>query len=406
LRLSPHSFGFALMLGALAALPSFGIDMSLPALGAIGSSLGVSADSAGWTISLFMLGYAVGPPFCGPVSDRIGRRPVTLAAVALFAIASFGCAASHSLPVLLLWRFAQGMGAGVGTTLTLAIINDLFDGAAGRTKLSHLASLMLFVPMLAPAAGTAVLAVGNWRSIYWLLAGGSVVLLCIVWLSLGESAKMDHRERLGPATMLRGYSRALSHPVCFGYILVNAAGFGALFAYISGSSLLLIDALDLSRAEYSLAYAATFIGIMASVLLNGRLSTWGVAPAYPLSTGIALALGSAALFLVAILSGWTWVPALIAILVVGTMGFGLIAPNAMHAAMQPLPNHAGAVSAMAGFVQVLAQSASSAVVVSFNDREPGLSMAAVMTFWSAVALVAYVRLARPAEVVPRHKALT
>jgi DHA1 family bicyclomycin/chloramphenicol resistance-like MFS transporter len=109
--------------------------------------------------------------------------------------------------------------------------------------------------------------------------------------------------------------------------------------------------------------------------------------------------GSAACFLVAILVGWTWVPALIAALVLGTMGFGLIAPNAMHSAMQPLPNHAGAISAMAAFVQVLAQSVSSAVVVSLNDRAPGLSMAASMIFWSTVALVAYLWLARPAEIV-------
>jgi DHA1 family bicyclomycin/chloramphenicol resistance-like MFS transporter len=217
---------------------------------------------------------------------------------------------------------------------------------------------------------------------------------------------LHHSRGLSPAIMLHGYAQALGHPACLGYILVNAASFGALFAYISGSSLLLIDALGLSRAEYSLAYAATFVGIMASVLLNGRLSVWGVAPAYPLRTGIALAFGSAALFLAAILSGWTWVPGLIAILVAGTMGFGLIVPNAMHAAMQPLPAHAGAVSAMAAFVQVLAQSASSAAVVSFNDRDPGLSMALAMIFWSTVALIAYARLARPAEIVSGHNALT
>jgi DHA1 family bicyclomycin/chloramphenicol resistance-like MFS transporter len=212
------------MLGALAALPSFGIDMSLPALGAIGASLGVSADATGLTISVFMLAYALAPPFCGPVSDRIGRRPITLGAVALFTVASFGCAASHSLAELLPWRAAQGMGAGVAATLTLAIINDLSDGASGRAKLSHLASLMLFVPMLAPAAGTAVLAVGDWRSIYRVLAGGGLVLLCVVWLSFGESAMVDRLGRFSATAMLRGYSLALSHPACLGYILVNAAG--------------------------------------------------------------------------------------------------------------------------------------------------------------------------------------
>jgi DHA1 family bicyclomycin/chloramphenicol resistance-like MFS transporter len=273
----------------------------------------------------------------------------------------------------------------------------LFEGAAGRAKLSHLASLMLFVPMVAPAAGTVILTVGSWRSLYALLAGIGLVLLGIVSLFLGESARTDNAERFSPAMMVRGYARALTNPVCLGYILVNAAGFGALFAYISGSSLLFIDALGLSSGQYSLVYAATFIGIMASVLLNGQLSTRGIAPAYPLGTGIALALCSAAAFLMAILAGWTWALGLAGILILGAMGFGLIVPNAIHAAMQPLPTQAGAVSAMMAFVQVLVQSASSAIVVSFNDRDPGLSMAGSLVFWSLMALLAYIGLARPAE---------
>ncbi|MDB5405350.1 MAG: transporter, family, bicyclomycin/chloramphenicol resistance protein [Rhodospirillales bacterium] len=397
LGMSPNSAAFALLLGALAALPSFGIDMSLPALDAIGASLGVDADKAGLTISVFMVGYAVAPPFCGPISDRIGRKPIMLGAVAFFAVASLGCTVSHSLAELLAWRVMQGMGAGVGTTITLAVIQDLFDGPAGRAKFSDLASLMVFVPMVAPAAGTAVLTFGGWRAIYGLLTIVGFVLLGIVGRFFVESAKLDNAERPSPKAILRSYALVLSYPVCLGYILVNAAAFGALFAYITGSPLFFIDALGLTRGEYSLVYAGTFVGVLASVFANGRLSRWAVAPAYPLVTGIALAGASAAAFLVTVLAGWSWVPGLVGLLVLGTMGFGLIVPNAMHAAMQPLPSHAGAVSAMTGFVQVLTQSIASALVVSFNGRDPGLSMAVAMILCSIGALLAYGGVARPAD---------
>jgi len=337
---SPHSVAFALMLSTMAALPSSGIDMSLPALGVIGSSLGVSTDGAAWTITLFMLGYGLAPPICGPISDRIGRMPLILGAVGVFAVASLGSALSSSLAELLAWRLAQGMGGGVAATLTLAVINDLFDGAIGRAKISNLASVMLFIPMLAPTAGTFVLAVGGWRGIYVLLSVVGVILFSAIRLAFGESARPPFPERFRPITMLHGYARALSHPVCLGYILVNAAGFAAIFAFISGSSLFLIGTLGLSRTAYSVIYAGTFVGIMASVLLNSRLSLRGAAPAYPLRVGIGIALGSATLLVVVLVAGWIWVPGLIAILILSAAGFGLIAPNAMHSANKKSPQQA------------------------------------------------------------------
>jgi DHA1 family bicyclomycin/chloramphenicol resistance-like MFS transporter len=403
MRISPHSIGFTLMLSAIAALPAFGIDMSLPALGSIGASLGVDAGEAGLTMSLFMLGFAVGPFFGGPVSDRIGRRPVLLLAVAIFAAASLGCAVSRSLPALLTWRVAEGIGAGLGMTTGFAIIRDLFEGEAGRTKLSYVASLMLFIPMVAPAAGTLMLTIGNWRGIYGLLCAVGICLAAVIGLCFEESAKLGQARSFSPAAMLREYAVALTNRACAGYILVNAAGFGALFAYVSGSSLFFIEALGLSRSQYSLIFAATSVGIMLGALVNARLSKRGIGIGYPLGAGLALAGAAAATLMVAILLGWAWVPGLAAILVIATLAFGLIAPNAMHAAMQPLPTHAGAVSAIAGSAQVLVGSISSALVVLFSGQHPGFAMAASMVFWSAMALLAYVAVARPGEAAPSRR---
>lgn len=394
MRVSSHSIVFTLLVAAIAALPSFGVDMSLPALGAIAASLGVSVDKAGLTISLFMLGYAVAPPLFGAISDQIGRRPIILGAIVLFSAGSLSAAAAPTLATLLLSRFTEGMGAGVAATLAFVTINDLYAGAAGRAKISHLATVMLLVPMLAPAAGTAALAVGDWRDEYALLAAMGLILAAAAWLALGESRDIRNARTFNATALLRGYAVALRHPVCLGYMLMNAGGFGALFAYISGSPLLLIDALGLSRVQYSMAYAVTFMGIMASVLLNARLSLRGVSPAYPLLAGLALSFGAAIVFLLVVLCGVTWPPGLVAILFIGAAGFGLIAPNAVHGALQPLPQHAGAVSAMATFVQVLTQSASSAAVVAFDNMAPGLSMAVTMTVCSAVAMLAYATVAR------------
>jgi DHA1 family bicyclomycin/chloramphenicol resistance-like MFS transporter len=396
-RISPASSAFTLLLGALAALPSFGIDMSLPALGSIGASLDVSADEAGLTMSLFMIGFACAPPFWGPISDRYGRKPVVLAASTLFSVASIGCAVASTLPILLAWRIVQGAGAGVGMTIVMAIIRDLFDGEAARTRLSYVAVAMLVVPMIAPTVGSALLALGNWRSIYGVVAGMGIVLLCAIALGLSESARLETTNRLSPSALLRDYHRVLTHPICVGYMVVNAAGFGALFAYVSGSSLFLMNTVGLSPTRYGLVFAATSIGIMAGAFVNGQLSGRGVAAHYPLTIGLGFGLVSALSLVTMTLAGWTPLPCVLGLLIVSNFAFGLIAPNAIQAAMHPLPKIAGTVSAASGFIQMMVGSASSALVVMLSDGRSALSMTAPMAVCSLVALVAYLAIARPAE---------
>ena len=136
MRIPPASMAFTVLLSFLVALPSFGIDMSLPALTETGAALRVTPARAGLMMSLFMVGFAIAPLFYGPASDRYGRKPIVVFASMLFIIGGVGCALAQSLPTLLMWRIVQGAGAGASMTIVLAIIRDLFDGQAARTKLS------------------------------------------------------------------------------------------------------------------------------------------------------------------------------------------------------------------------------------------------------------------------------
>ena len=389
-RIDPASTAFNVLLAGLAALPSFGIDMSLPALASIGSSLGVSPERAGLTMSLFMVGFATAPALFGPMSDRYGRRPVVLLALTLFSLASIGCALSTTLPSLLSWRVLQGAGAGIGMTLALAIISDLFIGEAGSTKLSYVVVAMLVVPMIGPTAGASLLLLGGWRSISGALAGIGAVLLASCAAGLEESAAHDPARRLTLSSALRDYQQILCNPVCVGYMLINAAGFGALFAYVSGSSLYFVGKLGLSTTQYGALFAATSIGIMAGAFANGRLGAKGVSPAVLLAIGLALALASAAALLGATLAGWTSLPGVIGLLLVSNVAFGFIAPNATQLAMQPVPAVAGSAGAAVTFLQMLFGSLSSATVVSASHGHYILAMASVMAACSVLAAAVYV----------------
>ncbi len=202
----------------LVALPSFGIDMSLPALTATGAALGVAPAEVGMTMSLFMLGFAVAPLVYGPASDRYGRKPVVVFACSLFVIAGIGCALARSLPALLTWRVVQGAGAGASMTIALAIIRDLFEGQIARTKISYVAIATMIVPMIAPTAGAALLALGGWRVIYAVLVGVGLFLLLAMSLGFAESARIDPANRLVPSVIARNYLRVLMDPICLGYI--------------------------------------------------------------------------------------------------------------------------------------------------------------------------------------------
>jgi MFS transporter, DHA1 family, multidrug resistance protein len=309
-RIPPTSMAFTLLLGFLVALPSFGIDMSLPALTATGATLHVAPAQVGLTMSLFMLGFAIAPLLYGPISDRYGRKPVILFACLLFTVASVGCAMARSLAGLLAWRVVQGAGAGASMTIAFAIVRDLFEGHVARTKISYITMATMVVPMIAPTAGVALLAFG-WRTIHVVLAGVGTLLLLAMLFGFSESATLDPTSRLAPSVIARNYIRVLTHPSCLGYLLVSAAAFGSLFAYVSGSSLFLINVVGLRPQQYGLVFAATSLGIMGGSFLSSRLNTLKVAPSHPLMFGLVLATVTTMLLLLMTLVGYMPLPVVI-----------------------------------------------------------------------------------------------
>jgi DHA1 family bicyclomycin/chloramphenicol resistance-like MFS transporter len=212
MRIAPGSTAFTLLLGLLVALPSFGVDMSLPALSATGVALQAAPAQIGLAMTAFMLGFAAAPLLYGPASDRYGRKPVVIFACALFVVAGIGCGLARSLPDLLGWRVVQGAGAGASMTMAMAIVRDLFEGQMARTKISQIAVTMMVVPAIAPTLGSTLLALGGWRLIHGVLAGIGTVLLIAVLLGFTESARIDPVSRMTPSTIAQNYLRVLRHP--------------------------------------------------------------------------------------------------------------------------------------------------------------------------------------------------
>jgi DHA1 family bicyclomycin/chloramphenicol resistance-like MFS transporter len=347
-------------------------------------------------MSAFMLSLAIAPLLYGPISDRVGRKPVVVFGLVLFVVASLACAAANSLPMLLICRAIQGVGA-ASTATTFAIIRDLFDEASGRAKIASVMIAINVVTVIAPTAGAALLAVGGWRLIYASQAAAGIVLIAAVLWGMAESAKTGAAGRIAASTVIKDYLRIVTHPVSMAFILVGAAAGAAVFAYVTGSSLFFIGVAGLQPRQYGMIFSACSAAVMFGAFLDGQLDRRGVAPADVLTVGLVLLFVASGTMLVATLAGWS-PPALVAALLIAVaLAFGLSMPNLMNATMQPLPDIAGAVGAAAGTVQMTAGATASGVVALLFDGRTALSMAAVMAACSLLALTLYLRFARSAR---------
>ena len=396
-RLRPDALAFTLLLGALVTLASFATDMGLPVLGATAASLGVTAARAALTLSVFMAGFAIGPLVGGPLSDRHGRRPVLLAGVAAFAIFGALGASAGSLGALLVWRVLMGVGAGTCQVLVLAMVRDLYSGSEARAKQSYVNLAGGVAPIIAPTLGVSVAALGGWRAIYGVLALGGSVLATVAALRLGESAP----PRAGAALTVRGiassYARVLRHPISMGYALVVALSFGALFAYVSGSSLVLIGVMGVSPRAYGVCFASTALGLTAGSFTNARLIRRGVSHTRLITAGLGTAAAVALVLLLLAATGHFRLWLLIPLMVVGNVGQGIARPNAAQGALEPMPEIAGVASAVLSALQMLTGALASAVAAALFDGRSARAMTATMAVCAVAATAVYLGVVRRAE---------
>ncbi len=371
--------------------------MSLPAIGGIARSLHAQPGTAALTLSFFMVGYALAPVAFGPISDDYGRRPVVIAGCALFAFAAILGTFAASIPMLLLWRLLQGAGAGAGTVISFAVVRDLFDGAGLRRRLAQISIVRVIAPMVGPSLGAFVLPFGGWRGIYALTAILACLLLAAAVLALAESAPQFSGRPHVPVRLITGYARVLGNRACLGYSLVNACAFGALFGYINGSSLVMIEVLGVSPRVFGLLFALVDVGLLGGFFLNGRLNARGVGRHAPLLAGLWLGAGSSLVLLALSLAGMTRLVTLVPLLTISALGYGLITPNATQGALQPLPEVAGVAAAVLSLLMMLTGAFAGMIVSSLFDGRTAHAMTEVMAVFSMGALVLYLTFVRPGE---------
>ncbi|HUC64195.1 MAG TPA: multidrug effflux MFS transporter [Stellaceae bacterium] len=387
MRLKPGSLPFTILLGALTAMTAFATDMSLPALPTLTRSFATSPERVQLTLSFFIFGYGGGQLFYGPLSDRFGRRPMLLAGLAIYTLSGFACAWAPSIEVLVAARLIQGLGGCVGPILGRAIVRDHYSGVHAAQMLSYVTLVFALAPMVAPLLGGALLELFGWPSIFLAFGVFGLLLLIVTWFAFAESLTVPDARALELTRLIAKGQRFFSNRHCVGYMLINSFIFAGLFAYISGSPFVFIGIYGVPAGRFGFYFALSALGIVLGALVNGRLIRRR-SPERVLRVGLRLLAGAGAVMLLVAVSGWGRPIWFTLAMLAYVFAQGLCMPNAIAAAMEPLPDMAGMGASFLGAVQMLGGSLAGYAVNALYDGTP-LPMAAMIAAMAMAALLAY-----------------
>ncbi len=328
------------------AMTALSIDIMLPALPAIGQALGVSTENdRQLVVIIYMVGFAFGQLFYGPLSDHFGRKPVLMAGLAVFVLGTVGALASGSFYGLLAARLVQGVGAASPRVVAVAIVRDLYSGRHMARVMSFTMMVFIIIPVFAPSIGQALVHLGDWRwAFYGLLFMGLVVT---IWAAFRLPETATGRFDSGsPRSLWRSFKAVVMHPQTMAYGVSSGLMFGCLLAYVASAQQVFVEIFQLGDS-FPIAFGAVASTMAVASFVNSRLvEGMGMRrvshTALVAFVGVSLLLAGAARF------GGASLPVFAVLVGAAFFLFGMIAPNFNALAMEPQGRHAGMASSVIG----------------------------------------------------------
>ena len=352
---SPIGLGeFVALMATLTALVAVSIDMVLPALPAIGATLGVErANDNQLIVSLLFLGFGLGQLFYGPLSDATGRKPAAYVGLALFTLGCMLALLARTFPLMLVGRFLQGVGVAGPRTITLALVRDRFEGRAMARVMSLIMGVFILVPIVAPAIGQAILGVSGWRAIFGVyLAMG---LIASIWFAVRQEETLPPVRRMpfSLARMAGATREVVTNRKSIGYTIASGYVFGAFLGYLTSAQQILQEQYALGT-QFPLYFAMLAVAIGGASFVNaGLVVRYGMRP---LSNWSLRGICIVSVLFTAIVSTGSGQPPLwmlMTYLMVVFFGIGLLFGNLNALAMQPLGHIAGTGAAVVGATSML-----------------------------------------------------
>ncbi|WP_416896220.1 MAG: multidrug effflux MFS transporter [Minwuia sp.] len=388
---SPPRLPTLILLTALAILT---LNMFLPALAHMAEALETDYATASLSIGGYLAVTAVVQLFAGPLSDRIGRRPVVLGALAIFIAASAGCAMAGSIEVFLAFRVLQAVVISC-FAMSMAIVRDTTAEQKAAGLISYITMAMAVAPMLGPVLGGALDTLLGWRANFWFYAAAGVAMLLLAWADLGET-----RQHKGPGQRKGGYLELLAEPRFWGFALCTMSSTGAFYTFIAGAPLVATETFGITSATLGMIIGSITAGFMFGSFLSGRLTRRFEVTTMMLLGRIVACIGLS-VGLAAVLGGHVELWSYFASTIMLGLGNGLTMPSAHAGILSVRPDLAGTAAGFNGALTV----AGGAVLTTFTAvvlvrTDPPAMLLAIMLALSVAGLAATLWVRRLRRVAP------
>jgi DHA1 family bicyclomycin/chloramphenicol resistance-like MFS transporter len=376
-----------LILGLLSAIGPFSIDMYLPGFPAIAEDLHTSVDMVSYTLASFFVGICIGQLISGPLLDRFGRKRPLIAGMTVYILASVGCALSNSVEALIAFRLLQALGGCVTMVAPRAIIRDVFPVHESARIFSMMILILGVSPIIAPTAGSYLIAGLGWYSVFLVLGGISLLVLMAVIVLLPESRHPDPSFSLKSGPILLSFRSVLSNRQFYMYTMSGAIAAAGLFAYLAGSPFVLLKFYGVTEKEYGLIFAIIASGLISASQVNNLLLKKYSSRQIVKTTLVIQTIAGICLYAGAALEVLDLKSIVFLIFIfLSCQGFNF--PNSSALSMAPFDKEAGSASALMGAIQMGFGALAAACVGLLNAATP-LPMTGVMASCSLCALAIF-----------------
>lgn len=385
-----------LILLSLVAMSAISTDLYLSGLPQMVTDFTSNTSHVQLTLSLFLFGLAVGQMIAGPLSDQYGRIPILKIGLGIYTTVSAACVFAASVEVLWLLRFLQGLAAASGPVVARAIVSDLYERKDAARILSYLMSAMALIPAIAPIIGSVLLLWFDWSVHFVLLAAFGGVLWYAVAVKLPETHQANHQKTFGERLwfILSNVKNLLSDRIFIGYVICGSVAHGAMFAYISSSSYIVTELLNVPTEYFGYTFAVNCLGYMSGAYIGGKV-------VHRVSIRLLLGVGFGLLFVAVVTMLLQWQHLRLSVLLLAMFlvfaAGGLMLGNAQAAAITRFREIAGAASAVFGFIQ-LSSVAVTSMLAGYFYNDSAIPMTVIIAACAVLgALAWYVLLFRARE---------